>query len=108
MKWNFVPGPPTNVLVSASTTPESLVVEWDPPDVTNGVITHYFVTWSPDDPSEPIITNETTYTLTGLQPCANYTISVSASTSKGSGTPSATSGTTQAVGKNFVHVIFFI
>ncbi|KAK4315465.1 hypothetical protein Pmani_013380 [Petrolisthes manimaculis] len=92
-----IPGPPTNVLVSASTTPKSLVVEWDPPDVTNGLITNYFVTWSPDGPSEPIITNETTYTLTGLQLCTTYNISVSASTSKGSGTPSDTSGTTQAV-----------
>ncbi|KAK3880687.1 hypothetical protein Pcinc_014844 [Petrolisthes cinctipes] len=91
-----VPGPPQNLNVMGSTTPESITVKWDPPSSPNGVISYYSLTWNPDDPSDNVITNDTTYTLTDLLPCTIYTISVSAATSKGSGDPSNITGATQS------------
>lgn len=78
--------PPENIRAVNSTT-ESIVLEWDPPTTPNGDITNYSVTWSPDAPSEPIITTATTYNVTDLQPCTIYSVNVSASTSKGKGPP---------------------
>lgn len=93
-----VPGPPENLNVIGSTTFESITVQWEPPASPNGVISHYFLTWSPDDPSDPIIINNTTYTLTDLLPCTIYNITVSAATSKGSGEATSITGATQSAG----------
>ncbi|KAK3880688.1 hypothetical protein Pcinc_014845 [Petrolisthes cinctipes] len=89
-----VPGGPPENINGVSSTTEALTVEWDPPATPNGVITNYSVTWSPDDPSEPIITTATTFTLTDLKPCTDYTISISAATAKGNGPPGDSSQTT--------------
>ncbi|KAK4315462.1 hypothetical protein Pmani_013377 [Petrolisthes manimaculis] len=89
-----IPGGPPENIIGVSSTTEALTVEWDPPATPNGVITNYLVNWSPDDPSEPIITTATTYTLTDLEPCTDYTISISAATAKGNGPPGDASQTT--------------
>ncbi|KAK3880700.1 hypothetical protein Pcinc_014855 [Petrolisthes cinctipes] len=91
-------GPPENVKVKNYTTSDSISVEWDPPASPNGVITRYLISWSPHDPTEPVTTKDTNYTLMGLLPCTTYTITISATTSKGSGPPSDTSDTTQPDG----------
>lgn len=82
------------------------MLEWDPPATPNGVITNYSVTWSPDAASEPIITTETTYTLTNLQPCTNYTVSITATTNKGLGPPGDTSQTTLPKGNIYILLLF--
>ncbi|KAK4315471.1 hypothetical protein Pmani_013386 [Petrolisthes manimaculis] len=78
-------GPPLYVTVSGAPTNDSMTIQWNPPAVPNGIIINYEVTWSPDEGKHN--TSDTTYTLTGLQPCTNYTIEVRAATSKGSGPP---------------------
>ncbi|KAK3880679.1 hypothetical protein Pcinc_014837 [Petrolisthes cinctipes] len=86
-------GPPLNVRVSGAPTNDSMTIKWVQPDVPNGIISNYEVTWSPDEGRHN--TGDTTYTLTGLQPCTSYTLEVRAATSKGSGPPGITSENTQ-------------
>ncbi|KAK3880677.1 hypothetical protein Pcinc_014835 [Petrolisthes cinctipes] len=88
-------GPPLNVRVSDAPTNDSMTIQWVQPDVPNGIISNYEVTWSPDEGKHN--TGDTTYTLTGLQPCTSYTLEVRAATSKGSGPPGITSENTQPI-----------
>jgi len=61
----------------------ALVVDWQPPSNPGGIITTYMVTYD----STTVDTNDsdTTYTILGLNPFTNYTISVTACTDNGCG-----------------------
>lgn len=91
--------PPGNLKVVANTTAKSLMVKWDPPTNSNGIITNYSVVWRPRDAFViPAITQDKNYILTGLLPCTIYTVSVNAATIKGYGPYANTKGTTQPAG----------
>lgn len=104
-----VPGPPQNVRVSG-TSSRSISVAWDPPVFPNGVLLEYVVTWRSVDLGNlvTITTPATNYTFSGLLPCTTYTFSISATTSKGSGSSVDTIGTTQAVGEYFLNVVIYV
>ena len=82
--------------------PTSLGLSWAAPEPPNGVITKYNITWrSADGEEENYITtnNETSYTITGLDSCKSYYISVAAATSKGFGNASEETTGDTLVGK---------
>ncbi|XP_037801428.1 receptor-type tyrosine-protein phosphatase H-like isoform X2 [Penaeus monodon] len=85
-----VPDAPTNLSVDA-TTPESILVSWAPPEVQNGVITDYNISWacpSGNHGSASTDAVDTVYNITGLSPCSLCDVAVRAATSKGFGSAS--------------------
>ena len=72
----------------------TLIVMWDPPSNPEGIITTYMVIYNTiiiDTAS-----NDTTYTITGLDPYANYSVTVIACTDNDCGDESeAVIGTTE-------------
>ncbi|KAG7177303.1 sidekick-1-like 1, partial [Homarus americanus] len=77
----------------------SIKVSWSPPENPNGIITKYNVSWTWEGNKDHDITNDTTtsYTITDLTPCTNYSVTVTAATSKGYGPESkAATGTTDS------------
>ncbi|XP_047501923.1 receptor-type tyrosine-protein phosphatase H-like [Penaeus chinensis] len=81
-----VPGAPTNLSADA-TTPESILVSWAPPELPNGVITGYNISWACSGNHGSAIGNATftVYNITGLSPCSSCDVAVSAATAKGFG-----------------------
>ena len=92
-----MPTVPLNVTVTTGDMLRTLIIEWRPPSNPGGTITTYMVTYN-----ATIDTNsrDTTYTITGLDPYTNYSISVIACTDNGCGNQSdVIIGTTEEEGK---------
>ena len=69
-----------------------VVFSWSPPPITqqNGPLTSYTLSCSPSLPSQPLTIppeSRPSLTVTGLPPNTDYTCSVTADNSKGSGPP---------------------
>ena len=77
----LVPSLPLNVTVTTGGMLRALVVNWQPPSNPGGIITTYMVTYN----DITISTSNTMYTIMGLDPFTNYTISVTACTDNGCG-----------------------
>ena len=67
------PNPPDNLRMTSATS-SSITVAWDPPAVTDYPIAKYEVRWG--NGQQYMTTTNTTYTITGLEPCNKYEISV--------------------------------
>ncbi|KAG7177304.1 sidekick-1-like 2, partial [Homarus americanus] len=92
------PGPPVITSVVSSSF-SSIRVSWSSPENPNGIITKYNVSWTWEGNKDHDITNDTTTscTITDLTPCTNYSVTVTATTSKGYGPESkAATGTTHS------------
>ncbi|XP_037927061.1 neogenin isoform X2 [Hermetia illucens] len=85
-----IAGPPTNV-EGLALSHNSILVKWDPPLVTNGVITKYRIYYAEND-SGDMYTDSTSPNLeaelTELRPFTEYTISVVPFNQNGMGDPS--------------------
>ena len=87
----IVPSSPVNV--TAVSHDYSILVTWLPPADPNNMLTHYTITVDPRNGTQPlqyrvessIDRNVYTYTITGLIPYQLVAITVSASTSAGTG-----------------------
>ncbi|XP_045102529.1 receptor-type tyrosine-protein phosphatase S-like isoform X2 [Portunus trituberculatus] len=83
-----VPGRPVNVTAKAEGA-EALWVGWEPPVEPNGVVISYTVIWTHavtrHADTLDVDGNTTSVVISSLQPCTNYTITVSAATAAGSG-----------------------
>lgn len=79
---------------------ESMTIQWDSPVIPNGIITTYLVIWSPDNGT--LETFDTTCNISNLTPCTEYTVTVSAATSKGFGPPGGFLDVTNPRGKKFM------
>ena len=108
-----MPTVPLNVTVTTSNMLRTLILEWDPPSSPGGIITTYMVTYN--DTTVDISSNDTDYTITGLNPYTNYSITVSACTSNGCGEQSdVVIETTAEEGKHrscidcFMHLVYAI
>ncbi|KAG7167036.1 sidekick-1-like 5, partial [Homarus americanus] len=89
---HHAPGPPAITRIH-STTSDSLLVVWEPPEKPRGIITNYSVTWNTS--VVPGVTgNITQYTITSLEACTLYNITVKAATIKGYGDCVDANGTT--------------
>ena len=77
----LVPHPPQNIKASAinSTT---VVVTWDPPSITNGILRYYTVVYGSSNDMEMMEVNssDVTVLVSGLDPFTNYTFNVFAVT----------------------------
>ena len=81
--FKLVPAVPLNVTVTTGDMLRTLMVEWKPPSSPEGIITTYMVTYN--DTTVDTSNNDTNYTITGLDPYTNYSITVLACTSNGCG-----------------------
>jgi len=79
----LVPSLPLDVIVTTGGKLRTLVVDWEPPSNPGGIITTYMVTYN--DITISTNGNDTMYTIMGLDPFTNYTISVTACTYNGCG-----------------------
>ncbi|MPC84503.1 Receptor-type tyrosine-protein phosphatase S [Portunus trituberculatus] len=81
-------GRPVNVTAKAEGA-EALWVGWEPPVEPNGVVISYTVIWTHavtrHADTLDVDGNTTSVVISSLQPCTNYTITVSAATAAGSG-----------------------
>ena len=70
-------------LTSTAATDATISLQWSPPDMPNGIITNYKITYN----AMTINTTDdsTTFTLMGLDPFTNHTISVAALNGAGVG-----------------------
>ena len=83
---NFVGPPALAVNITENTESSSIVVQWD--EVDDSLTTTYIVTWSSerDHITHPVIlTEQLSYTITGLTLDTVYTITVTASNRCGQG-----------------------
>ena len=102
-----MPTIPLNVTVTTSDMLKTLIVEWEPPSSPEGIITTYMVTYN--DVTVDTNNNDTNYTITGLDPYTNYSITVLACTSNGCGDQSdVVIGTTTEEGKLHMALIVTI
>ena len=68
---------------------------WEAPEDINGVILGYTIDWTPTDNGGSVnVTEGNQTTLTMLQSCTEYTVTVTCTTGGGEGSPS-----TEALGK---------
>ena len=81
-----VPSQPLNVTASPNAL-RSLLIEWQVPEITNGPITSYTVTYMLMNLGTRFenSTSGTSLVITTLQPFANYTVAVQACTDAGCG-----------------------
>ena len=64
-------------------------VQWAPPDQMNGIFQQYTVTYTGPDGSNTEATVTEEITLTGLEACTEYTVTVTATNGAGTSEPSA-------------------
>ena len=96
--FKSVPTVPRNVTVTTGNMLRTLIVQWEPPSSPEGIITLYMVTY--DGMTVDTSSNDTNYTITGLEPYANYSITIVACTSNGCGNQTdVVIGTTAEEGK---------
>ena len=81
--FHLVPSQPLNVTVTTNGILRSLVVQWSIPIYPSGMITTYMVTYN--DITISTNGNDTMYTIMGLDPFTDYTISVTTCTDNGCG-----------------------
>ena len=99
-----VPSAPLNVIVTSSSN-NSLDVKWDPPTQMNGKLLEYTVYYTGPDGSNNATANTEEASLTGLEACTVYSISVAATngaSGNGGGTSDfsdPTAGETNTTGK---------
>ena len=81
-----------------STTATTIALSWNVP--SGSVVHSYDVKWEGDDSrgSTTITDGSTSYTITGLEEKANYTITVAASNGAGSAVSDPVTGTTGRAG----------
>ncbi|XP_025075028.1 neogenin isoform X3 [Pogonomyrmex barbatus] len=80
-----VPGPPIN-LEGHATSSMSITLSWEEPQVINGRISKYIITFMKDDSEDEIReTTSTTYELVDLVPYTEYSIRVQAVNENGAG-----------------------
>ncbi|XP_046984365.1 neogenin [Schistocerca americana] len=81
-----VPGPPRGLTVIA-TSPTSLLVQWQPPDLTNGLVQHYKMFYMQEGSVEEhhIVTPDLQYELTDLNKFTEYSVWVVAVNQNGPG-----------------------
>ena len=102
-----MPTVPLDVTVTTGDMLRTLIVEWEPPSSPEGIITTYMVTYN--DTTVDTSNNDTNYTITGLDPYTNYSITVLACTSNGCGDQSdVVIGTTAEEGKLHMALIITI
>ena len=94
-------GGPDGLEAAPSST--SLQLSWSPPKppLRNGEITSYTISCSSSSSSSPSTdtTSDTEYTVTGLSPNTEYTCSVRATNSAGTGPPETVTETTLEDGR---------
>ena len=96
-----VPSLPLNVTVTTGGMLQALVVDWESPSNPGGIITTYMVTYN--DITISTNGNDTMYTIMGLDPFTNYTISVTACTDNGCGNQTdVVIGTTEEEGTIYI------
>ena len=89
----------------------TLVVDWESPGNPGGIITTYMVTYN--DITISTNGNDTMYTIMGLDPFTDYTISVTACTDNGCGNQTdVVTGTTEEEGLylialEYLNIVFF-
>ena len=62
-------------------------VQWDPPDKMNGILQQYTVTYTGAGSGDNT-TTDTSVTLTGLEACTEYIVTVTATNGAGTSEPS--------------------
>lgn len=93
-----VPTIPLNVTVATGNMLRTLIVQWEPPSSSGGIITTYMVTYN--GVTVDTRSNNTSYSITGLDPYTNYSITVIACTSNGCSNESdVVIGTTEEEGE---------
>ena len=98
----IVPQAPTSVPMVTSIGTTFLFIMWNPLDCEkqNGPITNYIVEYTAGDTSLTASADTTSYSLTGLVPCTNYSIRVAAVNEAGiGGFSEAVSEITKATGQ---------
>ncbi|XP_069703629.1 neogenin isoform X2 [Periplaneta americana] len=81
-----VPGAPRNLRV-VPISPTSLLVQWDPPELSNGPVLHYNMFYMEGDSVEEhhVVTSDQQYELTGLAKFTEYSVWVVAFNQNGAG-----------------------
>ena len=93
-----VPTIPLNVTLATGDMLRTLIVQWEPPSNPEGIITTYMVIYN--NMMVDTSSNDTNFTITGLDPYTNYSITVIACTSNGCGNESdVVIGTTEEEGE---------
>ena len=86
--FSRVPAPsaPTSVQASPS-GPTELLVTWEQPSEINGVLIQFIITWTTDDGSTnmSVAGANLSVTLTDLEPCQTYSITIAGVTGGGTG-----------------------
>ena len=91
-----MPTIPLNVIVTTGNLLRTLIVQWDPPSSPRQITT-YMITYN--EAVVDINNTDTSYTITGLDPYTNYSISVVACNVNGCGNQSdVVIGTTEEEG----------
>ena len=104
-------GPPASVMTSS--TPNAITVEWGPVDCadSNGDITGYSVQYGEGSGSTQTMPvsggGMTEYTISGLTPSTEYTVSVAAVTTAGTGVYSDEK-VQRTEGEHFPHCLFIL
>ena len=99
-----MPTVPLNVTVTTDTMLRTLILEWESPSSPGSIITTYMVTYN--DTKVDTSNNDTNYTITGLDPYTNYSITVLACTSNGCGDQSdVVIGTTAEEGTYVIMIL---
>ena len=93
-----MPTIPLNVTIFTDSMLRTLIVQWEPPSSPGGIITTYMVAYN--GVMVDTSNNNTNFTVTGLDPYTNYSITVIACTSNGCGNKSdVVIGTTEEEGE---------
>jgi len=81
-----VPTIPLNVTIATGDMLRTLIVQWEPPSNPGDIITTYMVIYN--NMMVDTSSNNTNFTITGLDPYTDYSITVIACTSNGCGNES--------------------
>ena len=76
-----MPTVPLNVTVTTGNILRTLIIQWSEPSNPGDIITTYIVNYN--DTMLDISSNDTNYTITGLDPYTNYSITLIACTRNG-------------------------
>ena len=106
------PSPPT-ILRAFNTSSTSLKVEWNRPEIPNGIIRGYLITYyktaSIDNPlavmTQDVAGNETSYKLTGLEIYTTYSISIQGRTILLGEASTTVNATTEEDGKRTIILV---
>ena len=103
----LVPTVPLNVTVTTGDMVRTLIIVWEPPSSPGGIITTYMVIYN--DTTVDTNNNDTSYTITGLDPYTNYSISIIACTNNGCGNQTdVITATTEEEGMVYFGIVIFL